>query len=78
MGDKSKISKKYFDGLLKETEVHLRLNHENIIKLYNAFYEEDQFYLIMEIADGGDMEDVVKKVKNGMKLKEEVIWEYMR
>ena len=45
------------ERLLLEMEIHLQLQHESIISVYSAFYEEKEawFYMIMELADGGDM-----------------------
>lgn len=39
----------------REVLIMYELNHPHIIKLYNHFEDEKSFYLIMEIADGGNL-----------------------
>ena len=39
----------------REVFIMYELNHPHIIKLYNHFEDEKFFYLIMEIADGGNL-----------------------
>ena len=61
-------------------EIHLQLQHESIIQIYSAFYEEKEakFYMIMEIADGGDMQDLFKRNKlENRWLVESQIWMYV-
>jgi serine/threonine protein kinase len=31
------------------------INHENIIKYYNSFLDQDSIVIVMEYADGGDL-----------------------
>ncbi len=63
--DVQKIQTKYLNRLLLEVDIQLQLVHPNIVQLFNAFYEErdNKFYMIMELADGGDMQDLLKKFK---------------
>ena len=58
--------------LLNELEIHFTLKDETIIELYTAFIEGDNLYMIMEFADGGDMQDLLKKMKiENVRLKED-------
>lgn len=48
-----------------------KLNHPNIIKLYDEYHSMNKEYLFMEYADGGDLEKQIKKAKNnGEKISE--------
>jgi serine/threonine protein kinase len=53
------------DIIIREINIHSRLSHENIIKLYS--YEEDQeaYYLILEHANAGSLFSLLKKKQNG-------------
>ena len=37
------------------------LNHEYVIKLYNHFEDNDNFYLILQLAEGGQLYQKLKK-----------------
>lgn len=50
--------------IVKEIMLHRTLNHNNIIKLYNFFSDQDFIYLIMEVASDGCLYDIVKKEKD--------------
>src|SRR3990167_2238615 len=43
------------------------LNHENIVRLFNHFEDDDNIYLILEFADEGQLMD---KIKGGKKMQE--------
>ena len=36
-----------------------KLNHQNIVKLYDVIETEDSYYLILEYISGGDLYDLV-------------------
>lgn len=38
-----------------------KLNHENIVKLYNHFEDSQFVYLIMELTEGGEVYDKLTK-----------------
>eukprot|EP00195_Chlamydomonas_chlamydogama_P004613 CAMPEP_0202918608 /NCGR_PEP_ID=MMETSP1392-20130828/73875_1 /ASSEMBLY_ACC=CAM_ASM_000868 /TAXON_ID=225041 /ORGANISM="Chlamydomonas chlamydogama, Strain SAG 11-48b" /LENGTH=478 /DNA_ID=CAMNT_0049611715 /DNA_START=294 /DNA_END=1727 /DNA_ORIENTATION=+ len=52
----------------REIRIHINLNHENIIKLFAAFEDEKNVYMVQEFAGGGDLFEDLKK--NGGQLKE--------
>lgn len=42
-------------NLRREVEVHLALNHQNILKMYGYFYDSIRLYFILEYAGKGDI-----------------------
>ncbi|KAI5173167.1 hypothetical protein PAEPH01_1861 [Pancytospora epiphaga] len=42
-------------NLRREVEVHLALDHPNILKMYGYFYDSQRLYLILEYAGQGDI-----------------------
>lgn len=52
------IDKKYF---LNEIETMKRLDHPNILKLYDVVYTREDTYLILEYCNGGDLQTYIKK-----------------
>jgi serine/threonine protein kinase len=50
------------------------LEHPNIVKVYDFFREEDNYYLIMEYIDGSSLAEVLKKSP----LKEKVALNYLK
>lgn len=45
----------------REIRIHISLNHEYIIKLYAAFEDEKNVYLVQEFANSGDLFEDLKK-----------------
>ncbi|KAJ3682686.1 hypothetical protein LUZ60_012913 [Juncus effusus] len=50
-----KLTKKLKDSLLSEVHILRRINHPNIISLYDSIEEPDRIYLILEYCRGGDL-----------------------
>ena len=48
--------------VLREVEIHITLNHPGIIKMYAAFEDSECLYIVLELAEGGDL---YKRVKTG-------------
>jgi len=44
-----------------EIEVHSSLEHENLVTLYGHFEDKDNYYLLMEVCEGGELYSLVKK-----------------
>ena len=42
----------------KEVMILKKVNHSNIIKYYTSFLEDDNLYIVMEYAEGGDLYSV--------------------
>ena len=67
--DKKKLSQSYGNGyeqVLNEIKIHSKLDHENIIHIYNVYKNEENINIIMEYAKKGNLLDVIKKEKSGM------------
>ena len=69
---KNPQSKKY---VLNESVFMKELKHENVVRLYNDFYENEDLYLIMEYMDGGDLYTFINAHMNfNIKIEEEKLW----
>ena len=49
---------------LKEINVLSNLSHQNIVKYYNYYEDNDKIYIIMEYLEGGTLKDFIEKEKN--------------
>ena len=69
--DKKKIFKMHgnLEIIYNEIGIHSRLNHKNIIKLYNVYEDKKQIKIIMEYALNGNLFDKIKKEKKGFSEK---------
>ena len=65
--EKRKIMVTYgkLDIIYDEINIHSKLLHENIIKVYNIFEDEESINIIMEYAQNGNLYQLIKKEKNG-------------
>ena len=55
-----------YETLMSEIEILLKLDHPNIIKLYDIFENEKYIYLIMELCTGGELfNKIIEKTENG-------------
>ena len=41
--------------MIREIKIHSYLNHQNIIKLYGVFHDDEKVYMILEYAAGGEL-----------------------
>ena len=57
------IEKNEIDGNRQETELNVlqRVKHPNIVSLYDVFLSNTKFYLVLELATGGDLFDRIQK-----------------
>ena len=61
----SKLDIKNLQKFLKEIEILKKLDHPNIIKLYEVFESERSLYLIMEECKGGEIFDkIIERIQN--------------
>ena len=69
--DKKKIFKMHgnLEIIYNEIGIHSRLNHKNIIKLYNVYEDKKQIKIIMEYALNGNLYEKIKKEKIGFSEK---------
>jgi calcium-dependent protein kinase len=52
---KQKLTKKELERLKQEIEILKKLDHPNILKLYEIFEDEKRFYLVTELCTGGEL-----------------------
>lgn len=60
---KQVINYRMTNYLRLEVKIMYSLDHPNIIKLYNHFEDADNVYLVMELAEKGQLFDLIKKYK---------------
>jgi calcium-dependent protein kinase len=46
---------------MKEVDILVKLDHDNIIKLFEYFDEPDKLHLILELCHGGSLQEDVSK-----------------
>ena len=52
-----------------------KLDHQNVVKLYNYFYDKGDFFLVMEYMDGGSLyELIIGYINLHIKVEEEKLW----
>lgn len=56
----------------REIRIHIQLDHEYIIRLYAAFEDEKNVYMVQEFAGGGDLFEDLKKSGGQYKEKQAV------
>ena len=49
---------------LKEIEMLMNLDHPNIIKIYEYYVDDLNYYVIMEFAEGGELYDQIYQLQN--------------
>ena len=59
--------------IYNEKEIHSKLNHPNIIKLYNFFETDEEINFLLEYAENGNLHSLIKK-ENG--FSENVAYKY--
>lgn len=57
------LNAKHRKESLQEVQLLKRLSHQNMIKYYNSFLEKDILFIVMEYAEGGDLQQVVFFIK---------------
>ena len=51
------------EGVEREIKVHIRCNQANIVKLFDAFQENDVVYMVLEHVPNGNLYNYVQKKK---------------
>ena len=62
---------------LKEIEVLAMLDHPNILKILEYFYDDNNYYVVTEIISGGELFDHIQKLRNFSEEKACVIMEQL-
>ena len=73
--DMSLMNNRHKKDALKEVQILRRLRHQNIIRYYTSFLEENCLNIVMEYASSGDLQKLIQQ-KKGLKtpFSEEEIW----
>ena len=66
--DKRKLMVSYgkLDIIYNEINIHSKLSHENIIKLYNIHEDNENINIIMEYAENGNLYELISKEDGGL------------
>lgn len=60
--DKTMVHRNGMAGRVnKEVNYHSKLNHTSIIKLYTYFEDANYVYLVLELAENGELKNFLKK-----------------
>lgn len=60
-----------YEGLMREVNLMIQLDHPNIIKLYEVYETDKNIYLIMELCTGGELFDrIVENTESGVQFTE--------
>mmetsp|Transcript_55216 Transcript_55216/g.87549 ORF Transcript_55216/g.87549 Transcript_55216/m.87549 type:complete len:772 (+) Transcript_55216:93-2408(+) len=43
------------ERMCRETQILFKLRHRNVVSLYDVVTEDDQYYLVMDLVEGGDL-----------------------
>ena len=54
-----------FEAMKREITIFKTMDHPNIVKLYETFYEKNKVYILMELCTGGDLFDVFTSQDGG-------------
>ena len=54
----------------KEAEILSKFNHNNIVKYYDSFENDDKFYILMEYCDGQNLAYIINDYKDKNELSE--------
>ena len=71
---RSLANKKIKQTLMREVDIHKRLKHENIIRLYTSCEDSDFIYLVLEYAEKGNLFYFIRNSKR--RLSEEEAFHY--
>ena len=60
-----------YEGLMREVNLMIKLDHPNIIKLYEVYETDSKIYLIMELCTGGELFDrIIENTEKGIQFTE--------
>jgi len=77
----AKLSQKEKENALNEIRILASVKHANVIGYKEAFFDEitNELCIVMEIADGGDLDSKITQAKNLKSfVKEDKIWHIFR
>ncbi len=50
------------DQILRESYLHLQLDHPNIVKLYDIYEDADEYHCVLEYCEGGTLSKRVESL----------------
>ncbi|XP_050237692.1 serine/threonine-protein kinase ATG1a isoform X2 [Mercurialis annua] len=59
--NKKSLSSKVSQNLLKEISILSKINHPNIVRLFESLESEDKIYLVLEYCGGGDLAAYIQR-----------------
>jgi serine/threonine protein kinase len=60
---------------IKEIDLLRSLDHVNVVRIFESFIEGDELIIVLEIADAGDLQKMIKHFKSqGRSIPERTIW----
>ena len=68
-------SENFQSRFIQEGTLAATINHQNIVRVFDAGNDEEQFYLVMELIQGDDYEKVFQK--NGQALSPDAVLEML-
>ena len=76
--DKKKLMQMYgrIDIIKNEINIHSKLSHENIMRLYNVYEDENSINLILEYAKNGNLYELLSQPENKKGLDEQRAFDY--
>ena len=60
---KGDVSKEYVKSLISEIDILKKLDHPNIVKIYEFYQDKTYFFLITEYIGGGELFERIKKLR---------------
>ncbi|PFH36261.1 hypothetical protein BESB_044530 [Besnoitia besnoiti] len=51
------------DQIKKERDIHLRLEHPNIVRFFSSFEDRQKLYFVLELANGGTLRDRLNRCR---------------
>jgi NIMA (never in mitosis gene a)-related kinase 1/4/5 len=63
---------------ISEAKILCSLNHDNIIKYIDSFFDTETVYIVMEYAEGGDLNQYIRQCKeNNSYIAEIQVWKWL-
>jgi serine/threonine protein kinase len=60
---------------MKEVEILKQVDHTNVIRYFGSFIVDNYIYIVMEYAEGGDLQRLLRKTKEeGRRFSEKELW----